>query len=123
MKASEQLHGVMRKAHNNPKKSAKKSPKKTPKKNKGKNDEMTDHKVAKRSQWKDESMKPIHDLFKEKISTQSIALSTVKDKIKSDPILRRESHRQVYERIRLELRKENQNASSIEESVALPRGD
>ena len=48
-KASEQVHGVMRKVHYNPKKSAKKSPKKTPKKNKDKNDEMTDHKVAKRS--------------------------------------------------------------------------
>ena len=39
-------------------------------------------------------MKAIHDLFKEEISTQSIALSTVKDKIKSDPILRQESPRQ-----------------------------
>ena len=48
MKASDN-HGVMRKAHYNPKKSAKKSPKETPKKNKDKNDEMTDHKVAKRS--------------------------------------------------------------------------
>ena len=59
--------------------------------------------------------------FKEEISTQNIALSTVKDKIKSDPILCEESHRQVYDRIRLKLRKENQHASSIEESVALPR--
>ena len=32
-------------------------------------------------------MKTIHDLFKEEISIQSIALPTVKDKIKSDPIL------------------------------------
>ena len=66
-------------------------------------------------------MKAVYDLFKEEISTQSIAFSTVKDKIKPDPILRQESHRQVYDRIRLELRKENQNASSIEEPVALPR--
>ena len=66
-------------------------------------------------------MKAVYDPFKEEISTQSIAFSTVKHKIKSDPILRQESHRQVYDRIRLKLRKENQNASSIEESVALPR--
>ena len=66
-------------------------------------------------------MKAICDLLKEETSTQSIAFSNVKDKIKSDPILRQESHRQVYDRIRLELRKENQNASSIEEPVALPR--
>ena len=44
-------------------------------------------------------MKAIHDLFKEEISTQSIALLTVKDKIKSDPILLQESHRRVYNRI------------------------
>ena len=37
-------------------------------------------------------MKAIHDLFKEEISIQSIALPTVKDKIKSDPILLQESH-------------------------------
>ena len=66
-------------------------------------------------------MKAIHDLFKEEISTQSIALSTVKDKIKSDPILRQESPRREYDRIRLELRKENHNASSIKEPVSLPR--
>ena len=66
-------------------------------------------------------MKAIYDLFKEEISTRSIALSTVKDKIKSDPILYQGSHRQVYDRIRLELRKKNQNASSIEEAVVLPR--
>ena len=63
-------------------------------------------------------MKAIHDLFKEEVSTESI---TVKDKIKSDPNLHQESHRRVYDRIRLELRKENQNASSIEEAAALPR--
>ena len=44
-------------------------------------------------------MKAIHDLFKEEISTQSIALPTVKHKIKSDPILLQESHRRVYDRI------------------------
>ena len=44
-------------------------------------------------------MKAIRDLFKEEISTQSIALLTVKDKIKSDPILLQESHRRVYDRI------------------------
>ena len=66
-------------------------------------------------------MKAVYDLFKEEISTQSIAFSTVKHKIKSDPILRQESHRQVYDRIWLKLRKENQNASSIEEPAALPR--
>ena len=66
-------------------------------------------------------MKAIYDLCKEEISTQGIALSTVKDKIKSDPILCQGSHRQVYNRIRLELRKKNQNASIIEEAVDLPR--
>ena len=60
-------------------------------------------------------------LIKEEISTQSIALATVKDKIKSDPILRQESPRREHDRIRLELRKENQNASSIKELVAIPR--
>ena len=44
-------------------------------------------------------MKAIRDLFKEEISTQSIALLTVKNKIKSDPILLQESHRRVYDRI------------------------
>ena len=49
------------------------------------------------------------------------SLRTVKDKIESDPILRQESHRQVYDRIRFELSKEDQNDSSIEEPVALLR--
>ena len=123
LKASEQLHGVMRKSHcspkKTPKKSPKKSPKKTPKKNKDKMDDTSDPVVAKRSLWKDESLKAIHNQFKEEISTQNIALSTVKEKIKSDPILHQESHRRVYDRIRLELRK-NQNASSIGEPLALP---
>jgi len=44
-------------------------------------------------------MKAIHDLFKEEILTQSITFPTVKDKIKSDPILRQESHRREYDRI------------------------
>ena len=44
----------------------------------------------------------------------------MKDKIKSDPILRQESPGRVYDRIRLEFRKENQNIPSIEEPVALP---
>ena len=100
--------------------SLKKSPKKTPKKNKDKMDDISDPVAAKRSLWKDESLKAIHDLFKEEISTQNIALSTFKEKIKSYPILHQESPRRVYDRIRLELRKENQNASSIGEPLALP---
>ena len=65
-------------------------------------------------------MKTIHDLFKEEISPKALPSLPCKTKSNLIQFCVRKAPDRVRQ-IQLELCKENQNASSTEEPVALPR--
>lgn len=118
VKASQKLHGVMR------------NPEKSDRVQRAENDtESNESEILAaspsdtvRSPWKKESVKALCDLFAEEISAQSVTLSSVQEKIQSDPILCNESPKRVYDRIRAEWRYKTQTTSSTGESEALPTG-
>ena len=68
---------------------------------------------------KEESLQAVQNLFAEEISLQSVTMSLVREKIQSDPTLRKESPKRVYDRIRAEWRYSSQTACQADEITSL----
>ena len=122
VKASQRLHGIMRNSGHGETVTCSEELPDTEQKNvcemhaTGEQSSCT-----KRSPWTKDAIEAVQSVFKEEIDAQKISIDTVREKIKLNPCLIKESPKRVYDRIRAEWRFQSPEKSSNAAPVELPK--